>query len=411
MNTELSFNQALSPAKDIPVLTFAELEADPHKAFRRLRPTHCLAEHEAGGYFVLRHADVVRLGQDRRLQATDTAIPRQRGLTEGPLFDVFQDGMLTSNGTAHGNRRAPMSRALAGRLIERVRIHARDASEALIASFQRAGQAEFVDQFAARLPVDTLARMLSVPAEDRSAFARHVFQMGRFFSPSFTDGELRACTAAAESLYIYLEKMLHDRRQAPRDDLLSDLLTAAESEGVLSEREVVAQVIQLIIGGTESVRAAIVAQTYLLLLNRNQWKAVCEFPHLVQAAVTEAMRFEPGIAGVVRVAVEPIDLGEVTIPAASLVVLSTMSAMRDEQVYAQPDVFDIHREQTPGQHPVFGVGAHRCLADAWARAELEECLAVLTRRLPQLRLEEIPVLRGYMFTRDPTSMCVSWPAL
>ena len=98
------------------------------------------------------------------------------------------------------------------------------------------------------------------------------------------------------------------------------------------------------------------------------------------------MRFEPGIAGVVRVAVEAIDLDEVTIPAASLVVLSTMSAMRDEHVYAQPDVFDIHREQTSGLHSVFGVGAHRCVADALARAELEECLRVLTRRLPQLRL-------------------------
>tara|TARA_R110002051_G_scaffold78776_1_gene142421 strand:+ start:10769 stop:12001 length:1233 start_codon:yes stop_codon:yes gene_type:complete len=409
MNIELSFEQAPSPARDIPVLTTAELEADPHKAFRRLRTAHSLAEHEAGGYFVLRHADVMRLGQDRRLQATETAIPRQRGLTEGTLFDIFQDGMLTSNGAVHGSRRAPMSRALAGRLIERVRTHARDASEALIASFQRAGQAEFVDQFAARLPVYTLARMLAVPEKDHPSFARHVLQMSRFFSPSFTDGDLQACTAAAESLYAYLEEMLHERRQRPRDDVLSDLLTAAADEGMLSEREVVAQVVQLIVGGTESVRAAIVAQTYLLLLNRNQWKAVCDFPELVPAAVTEAMRFEPGIAGVVRVAVEAIDLDEVTIPAASLVVLSTMSAMRDEHVYAQPDVFDIHREQASGLHSVFGVGAHRCVADALARAELEECLQVLTRRLPQLRLEEIPVLKGYMFTRDPTSMCVSWP--
>ncbi|MEZ2131953.1 MULTISPECIES: cytochrome P450 [unclassified Sinorhizobium] len=398
----------LPAAEDLPVLTIAEVDADPHGVFRHWRRTHPFVAHEAGGYIVLRHADVTRLSGDPRLRSTETGFPQSRGITQGPLFDMFQYGMLTANDGVHARRRAPMSRTFAVQIVDELRPHIRRSAEDLINAFYDDGHAEFVSQFAAHIPAHTLASLLGLPREDIPSFTRLVYDVGRFFSPSSTQDDIHPCEAAAEQLQDYVENILHERRRAPRGDFLSTFLAEADEGTKLSALEMIVQIIQLIIGGTESVRAAIVAQTAVLLLHRDQWKAVCGDPGLIPAAVSEAMRFEPGIAGMVRFSAEDIDIDGLTLPAGQLVTLSTMSAMRDENAYKRPDEFNIHRSDLPRLHPVFGGGAHRCIAEAVARVELEVCLAALTARIPHLRLEEIPVFKGHIFVRSMSSMCVSW---
>lgn len=85
-----------------------------------------------------------------------------------------------------------------------------------------------------------------------------------------------------------------------------------------------------------------------------------------------------------------------------------MSALRDEDVYARPDVFDIRRVDQARLHPIFGAGAHRCLGEALARAELEESLAALVTRLPQLRLDQAPAIQGHSGVRRVATMRISW---
>nr|CAD6437921.1 cytochrome P450 [Rhizobium sp. Q54] len=395
------------PAEDLPLLSTAELEADAHKAFRRWRGCSPIAAHEDGAIFVLRHADVERLSRDPRLRATETGIPLQRGLAEGSLYSFFEHGMLTANGETHERRRLPMSRAMAGRLVDEVRFHTRECAKTLIDGLPKGRQAEFVSCFAALLPVYTLARVLGIPRGDETAFTNNVLQLSRFFRPASTDRDTAISTTAAAALYDYLRDVLRARRDNRATDLVSTFASTA-NDRALSEVEIVSQLAQLLIGGTESVRATIVAMTANLLLKKDQWRDVCQSPKLIPAAVRETMRYEPGIAGLVRVVAEPIEIGRSLLSPGSLVVLSIMSAMRDETVFPAPDVFNIHRGVSAGMDLAFGSGVHRCVAEALARAELEEALAVLTERLPSLRLEEIPVLRGFIFTRDPTSMCVSW---
>jgi cytochrome P450 len=86
-----------------------------------------------------------------------------------------------------------------------------------------------------------------------------------------------------------------------------------------------------------------------------------------------------------------------------------MSAMRDDAVYRNPDRFDIHRTDNPRLHLVFGGGAHRCIGEALAKAELEEGLSVLAARLPQLRLAAgMPKLQGHAGIRRIGAMRVRW---
>jgi cytochrome P450 family 103 len=106
----------------VPTLSIEELEADPHGVFSRYRSRLPFVAHEAGGYLVLRLADVEQLSRDPRLRATETEYPQMRGFTEGAVFDAFKYSMLTSNAEVHHKRRSPFTRTFAARLIAGFRI-------------------------------------------------------------------------------------------------------------------------------------------------------------------------------------------------------------------------------------------------------------------------------------------------
>ncbi|MBY5378337.1 cytochrome P450 (plasmid) [Rhizobium leguminosarum] len=390
------------------MLTIAELNANPHAAFERWRAAGPCVDYEGGGKFVLRHDDVVKLSSDPRVVATGTALPESRGVVTGVLHDIFGLGMLTANGAQHQARRSIISRGLATVLASDLRSQVRAATEKLIDAVYENGSAEFVSQFANPIPILALAGLLGVEVNEQERFVSRVEELGRFFAPASTDADIAVSSAAAEYVRDYLEWKLREKTKSETPDFLSAVKAQGEAEG-LAPIETVVQIIQLILGGTESVRASLAAQISLLLQHRSQWNSVCGDASLIPSAVSETMRYEPGIAGLVRATAEPVELQETTLPANCLVILSTMSALRDERIFKRPNTFDIHRDDLPRLHLAFGAGAHRCVADHLARAELEEVLAVFAARLPKLRLEDFPVFGGHLFIRTPSSFCVSWP--
>src|SRR5690606_2059218 len=391
---------------DVPIIPSAELERDAHGALRQYRASHPFAALQTGGYIVLRHEDVGRLCSDPRLQATETAVPQQGGITEGALFEIFQYGMLTANNHVHERRRSGMSRALADQVTGQFRLYVRRAAEALLEACYSEGRLELAHGYAAKLPVLALAGMLGIPDREIPSFMRDVYEMNAFFRPHATPGTISAAELAASRLQHYLEILMTRTWAGQAGGFLSHYLALADADRQLSGMEMLVQIDQLIIGGTESVRTAIVAQTASLLSNPKQWDAVCDDPALVPSAVAESLRFEPGIAGVVRVSTADIEIDGWTLPAGQLVVLSSMSALRDERVFERADNFNIFRSDLTPAQLVSGGGAHKCVADALGRAELEESLSVLTERLPNLRLNTPPVFHGHVFVRGTTECWV-----
>ncbi|MET0532458.1 MAG: cytochrome P450, partial [Microvirga sp.] len=229
-----------------------------------------------------------------------------------------------------------------------------------------------------------------------------------FFRPYVTAEIVSSAEAAAGRLQYYIEELAgrdHDRRE---NDFLPAYLDVAENGERHSRIEALMQIVQLIIGGTESMRIAIVAQTANLLARPGLWDAVCVDPKLVPSAVAESLRFEPGIAGLVRISLDNIVIGDRVLPRDELVVLSSMSALRDERKFDRPDEFDIFRQDGGLTNLAFGAGAHKCVADAMARAALEEALSALTERLPRARLVKPPVFQGHIFVRGSSECRIAW---
>jgi cytochrome P450 family 103 len=383
----------------LPVLTLKQLDEDPHGVFRQYRKDHAVVLHETGGYFVLRFADVDRLGKDPRVGPSGTSFPEALGISSGTTFDLFEYSMLTADGDVHRRRRAPLSRQFATRTINEMRQSIRGTADDLINGWYGDGEVDFFGEFAANLPARIIADLLGLPREDIPEFTLQVYEVTKIFSFGLNPDEIGKIEKAAQQLRVYSEKALDERRRSPREDFLSAFLAAATEAGEMSPQEILYQILPLIIGGTDTTRVALAAQLSLLLQHREQWEAVCDDPSLVPAAVSEAMRLEPSGAAAVRVPREDIDVDGTVIPAGQLVTLSTMSAMRDETVYDRPDVFDIRRTSQPRLHPIFGFGAHRCLGEALARAELEEGLSAIAARIPQLRLDTPPKINGHMGVR------------
>ncbi|WP_377299144.1 cytochrome P450 [Rhizobium sp. SGZ-381] len=391
----------------VPVVASSDLETDVHGTFARYRPAYPFVALDTGGYVILRHEDVSRLLLDPRLQATGTAIPAQAGMSEGALFDIFEQGMLTANADAHARRRSGLSRALAQQVSEEFRQHVRRSAAALIDAYRDGATLDLAADYAAKLPILALAGLLGVPEPDVPTFMQDIHAMDEFFRPHPTEQAVADAEQAARRLRNYLEDLVQAAENNPSEGFLSRYIRLSQEDDV-TRLELLVQIVQLIIGGTESVRTGLVAQAVHLLSEPEQWQAVCEDLTLVPNAVAEGLRFEPGIAGVVRVSVEDIEIDGWVLPAGQLVLLSFMSALRDERVFERPHAFDISRSNLKLARLAFGGGAHRCVADALGRAELEEGPSALVERLPNLRLEGRPDFQGHMFVRKTTECRVSW---
>jgi cytochrome P450 family 103 len=395
-----------APPPPIPCAT-ADFEERPHELFRQLRPITPLVRREDGGYIAIRACDVERLISDPRTRQSETELPKSRGVTDGPLFAFFKGSMLFTNGPDHRRRRAPLSRAFAVKLIASLRPRIREVADQLIDGVYARREMNLLDDYAALIPARVLAGMLGIPETDIPRFTRWVYCMARAITPSFAREDVPEIVDAANQLTVYARELLADRRATPRDDFLTSYVQLAE--GNLSAEEILAQIVTVILAGSDTTRAAMTIQVGLLLQHREQWEAVCKDAALVPGAVAESLRYEPSVGSIPRFTLEDIDLDGHVVPRNRMLSLSTLSAMRDPAVYTDPDRFDILRSDQSRKHMVFGGGTHRCLGEALAKAELEEGLAALTARLPQLRIAgEPPTVRGYGGIRRVSNLHVTW---
>jgi cytochrome P450 family 103 len=391
-------------------VTIDELERDPHGVFRRYRKQLPFIKRADGTALVLRNRDVQQLLTDPRTRQGETEFAELRGIRDGTLFDLFKYSMVTSNGSDHRRRRSAFATAFAFRAINDLRPHIRKVADELIDGFYAEGEIDFLGRYASQLPARLIGHILGMHSEDIPFFTELVYATTRVFSFRFTAEELPGIENSASQLMEYTKRLAGARRAAPRDDFLSTYLVAADQAGEMSPLEILIQLVFVIIAASDTTRGALSVQTAQLLQHREQWDAVCRDSSLVAGAVAEALRFEPSVASVSRFALDDIELDGYILEAGQFMTLSTMSAMRDEEVFEAPDIFDIFRTDRQRWHLVFGAGAHRCLGEALARAELEEGLAALTARIPKLQLRgEPPDIRGHVSVRRVGAMSVHWP--
>jgi cytochrome P450 len=394
-----------------PVLSIAEIDADPHGIFRHYRSLTPLLNRERIGYLAIRAADVDPLALDPRTRQVETEHLAVRGIVSGPLVELFGNSMLLSNGPAHRRRRAPMSKAFAFKLIEQMRARIRSAAHKIIDEHHARGEMDFLTEFAALIPARIIAEILGIPPTDVPHFTALVYSVSRALSLSYTREEIPEMQDSAGQLLDYVNRLLNGGGVGLDNEFLSSYSTTVAEAANLTPAEILSQVVTIIIAGSDTTRGAIAVQVGLLLQHREQWDAVCADSALIPGAVAEALRYEPVVGSIPRFTTEDIEIGGYVVPQNSVLSLSTLAAMRDPALYTDPDCFNIRRSDHPRRHLIFGLGVHRCLGETLARAELEESLAALAEKLPQLQLSgPPPSLQGHAGIRRISGMRVQWVA-
>nr|UTN42960.1 P-450 monooxygenase [Agrobacterium fabrum] len=359
-----------------------------------------------GVYLVLRADDVFGLSSDPRTRQIETELMLNRGVKEGAVFDFVRFSMLFSNDKTHSRRRSPFTRTFAFRMIENLRPKIRQLTEILFQDLKEVGSFNFVEEYASKLPAAAIASVLGLPPGDVPYFTQLVYRVSRCLSPSWRDADFSDMEASAAEFKNYVQAVIDDRRNDPRDDFLSSFINATREAEDLSSDEGVVQLMLIILAGSDTTKTGITALIGLLLRHRQAWEALLKDETLVPAAVEEGLRFEPPVGSYPRIALADIDLNGFLLPKGSLLALCTMSALRDEKHYLHPELFDIHRKQMRW-HMVFGAGAHRCLGEALARLELQEGLATILRHAPALSIEGAwPTLHGHGGVRRIAEMRV-----
>ncbi|MEM9706758.1 MAG: cytochrome P450 [Pseudomonadota bacterium] len=354
-----------------------------HAYLKRYRDAAPVAMSMIGVPIVFHHRNIAKLIDPKTTRQLETEMLLLLGVTDGPIFDFYSTTMLFSNGDVHKRRRGQVAKTFAFKVVEEVRSAVRDMSEAIVTESLNKGRIDFLGDFAGAIPARVIGHMLGVPEKDTAMFRRLVYSAVRgvgAYNPDDRPEIERDMTALNE----YGAGLLAERLENPVGDFLSHYGSSATESEVLSLEEIRAQIFTLIGAGTDTTRLAICSGLSQLLQYPDQWGAFCEDPEgLKKDVALEALRYDPSVASFPRVVTAEIDIDGYAIAAGTPIGVSTMSAMRDPEVYAEPDRFNIFREDHPRWHPVFGAGAHRCLGEALAKIEMEETLAAIARLAPR----------------------------
>ena len=233
-------------------------------------------------------------------------------------------------------------------------------------------------------PIPIICELLGAPPQDWKLFSAWATDIFRIFNANLLE-DLPLIERAGAELEAYVQDMIEERRTDPREDLLSDMIAIEEEGDRLSTEEMAMLAEAVLMAGTDTTRNQLACSVALFSEHPDQWALLAERPELAPRAVEESMRYLGAVRGTARFASEDVVYRDVLFPKGTLVSTSLAGANRDPEAWEQPETFDITRERGTAQM-TFGAGIHFCMGAALARAELQEALPILARRLPNLSL-------------------------
>jgi cholest-4-en-3-one 26-monooxygenase len=342
--------------------------------------------HDQGYWAVTRHADVVAISRDSDTYSTweNTAIIRHQEGTTREQIELQRFVMLNIDPPQHTKLRGIVSRGFTPRAIASLREVLTARAERITAAALARGTGDFVRDVAAELPLQAIAELIGVPQEDRGKVFTWSNDMVGYDDPEYTADP---ATAAAEIIG-YSMDMAEDRRRCPRDDIVSKLVHAQVDGDNLSSDEFGFFVILLAVAGNETTRNAISHGMLAFLEHPGQWELFRAARP--DTAADEIIRWATPVTVFQRTALRDTTLGGQQIKAGQRVGLFYRSANFDEEVFDQPERFDILR--SPNPHLGFGgSGAHFCLGASLARLEIELIFNAIADQMPRIRLAGDPV--------------------
>jgi pimeloyl-[acyl-carrier protein] synthase len=385
-----------------------EFVADPYPTYRRLRTEDPVHYNPLGFWVLTRYQDVMATLRDGR--AVKEPIAAFVAARFGAPVPAIGFSMLDRDPPDHTRLRGLVSKAFTPKMVERLRPDVQAIVDDLLDRVDGSGTMDLIEQFAYPLPVTVICRMLGVPVKDHERFKQWGLDIARGLDAIMLppDSEVaRRSMASRHAITDYFRELIAERRATPRADLLTDLIAAEEAGDRLSEQELLATCILLLIAGHETTVNLIGNGTLALLRHPDQLRLLRERPELIGTAVEELLRFDGPVQRTARIPSEDITIDGRTIPKGELVMPFIGAADRDPAQFPDPDRLDITRADN--RHVAFGLGIHFCLGAPLARVEGQIAINTLLARMPRLALAtDRPAFRQSLTLRGLESLRVSF---
>ncbi|HEY3671261.1 MAG TPA: cytochrome P450 [Acidimicrobiia bacterium] len=363
----------------------------PHELFTRLRNEQPVYWHEsdayAPGFWVCtKYQDVIGIERDAKTFSS------ARG---GALLDDQGDGtelmMLNQDPPQHTRLRNLVARGFTPKVIKGMEPHIREAARTIVDRVAaRDDVVDFVPNLAAELPLVVIAELLGIPYEDRHKVFEWSNRLIGANDPEYAGLGADAPMQASMELYAYAQSLADDRRARPMDDIVTTLVTAELDGEKLSDIEFNVFVLLLSVAGNETTRNLISGGMLALMENPDQQaRLAADLDGLLPTAVDEMLRYVSPVQYFRRTATADTELRGVPIAAGDKVTIWYGAANRDEEVFDDPQRFDVGR--TPNEHLAFGGrGPHFCLGASLAKMEIRVMFEEILTRLPDMQLAGEP---------------------
>jgi cytochrome P450 len=403
---------------------------DPYPVLAALRAASPFAE--AGGALVVagRHEDCSRILRDPRASSernNSLLAPPEMRAQRAPSF-------LSLDPPDHTRLRRLVAKAFAPRVIAGLEPRIRELADELLTAAAAKGDAEnrgdgeqrgdrevgggrrqleVVSQLAYPLPVRIISELLGVPPGDHSRFAAWSASLAHSLQPQFipTDGSpVAAAQQARIEFAAYFQELIAARRARPSDDLLSELIRAEDDGQRLSEQELIATCVLLLVAGHETTVSLISNAILALLRHPGQLAALRADPGLAAGAVEETLRYDAPVQFTARIARGGLQLGGLSVPDGAVLLLLLAATGRDPDVFADPDRFDIRR--AAGNHLAFAAGPHFCLGAPLARLEATIAVQAFAARVTGPELDPAGLAyKPNLNLRGPRSLTVRFAGI
>ncbi len=357
----------------------------PHEYLAWLRANDPVSFHPEpdgpGFWAVTRYADCVLVNRDHERFSSHRRGTMPFELPEEAI-DQQRLMMLNMDPPLHTRYRRLVNKGFTPRMVAQLhdRIHA--ATDEIIDAVAGKGEADFVTEISAQLPLVVIAELLGVPAEERDQMFTWSNGLVGSEDPEYQISP-EAATDTAMELYAYASSLFQKKRLDPGEDLMS-VLGQVELDGErLSDLELELFFLLLTIAGNETTRNLMSGAMVAFFEHPDQWQRLLADRALVPSAVEEMLRYVTPVMNFRRQTTVPVELSGTPVEPGEKVVFFHVSANRDEEVFPEPDRFDVARDPNP--HIAFGGGGpHFCLGANLARMEIRVMFEHLLDRLPDI---------------------------
>jgi methyl-branched lipid omega-hydroxylase len=368
---------------------FARLRAEPQTPFFT-EPESPFSDPAGGYYALVKHADVVEASKHPAVFSS------ARGATSIPdlpvEFNEYFGSMINMDDPRHARLRRIVSRAFSPRLIAKFEDDVRRTAATVVDDLLLTGPCDFVANVAAKLPLKIICDMMGIPDDqyDMVLANSNIILSGadpEFLSEDMDQAVLQLL-GAGQALADLVTSLAAERAQAPREDLVSALVTANIDGEQLTSAELASFFVLLVVAGNETTRNAL-SHGLILFTEHPDQRALllADMENRLEGAVEEIVRYASPVLFMRRTLTEDYTMNGHDYRKDDKVVLFYYSANRDEAVFADPERFDITR--SPNPHVGFGgPGPHYCLGAHLARRELRVMLRELLTRVPGITAGE-----------------------